>query len=175
MGRDARNEIKGEHYTKLVRATMQEPAWRALSATAQALYPWLKLEWRGPQANNNGRIRLSSRQAAERLGVSLNTAAKAFHDLQRKGFLFVTEAARLGLGGEAKSPCYEITELAMPGAPKSEGRKLYKKWQAGADFPVQKATANNPKGANGKTKPLHQNEDSTVIKIKTVGKRTSSK
>ncbi len=38
---------------------MQMPAWRALPATAQALYPWLKLEWHGPRANNNGKISLS--------------------------------------------------------------------------------------------------------------------
>ena len=71
MGRDKRNEHRAEHFTKLVRNTMETPAWRALRPTAQALYPWLKLEWRGPQNNNNGNIRLSVRQAADRLGVGI--------------------------------------------------------------------------------------------------------
>ncbi len=164
-----------EHFTKLVRYMMEEPAWRALSTSAQSLYPWAKLEWRGAKFNNNGKIRLSVRQAAKRMGVSLNTACRAFHDLQAKGFIVITEHARLGLDGEAKSPAYEITELKMPGSDKPDGRKLYREWREGHDFSIFKAIANNPKGRNGKTKPCRQNEDSTVIKMKTFKERTSPK
>lgn len=167
MGRDARNERRVDHYTQMIRNTMETPAWRALSSTAQALYPWLKLEWRGPSANNNGKIRLSVRDAASRLGVGVDTAARAFHDLQAKGFLVVTETARLGLGGEAKSPSYELTELALPSSGGHAGRKLYVNWHPSGEFPISKALANNPRGRNGKTKPCHQNHDSTVIKIGT--------
>ena len=60
---------KQERYTKLILSTMQEPAWRALSTAAQSLYLLLKLEWRGPNNTYNGKIRLSVRQAAERMGV----------------------------------------------------------------------------------------------------------
>ena len=167
MGRDVRNERRGDHFTKMLRNTMETPAWRALSSTAQALYPWLKLEWRGPDANNNGAIRLSVRDAASRLGVGVDTAARAFHDLQAKGFLVATEPARLGLGGEAKSPSYELTELALPKSGGHAGRKLFANWHPSGEFPVSKALANNPNGRNGKTKPCHQNHDSTVIKIGT--------
>jgi hypothetical protein len=142
------------HWTKMLRSTMEEPAWRALSCTAQALYPWLKLEWRGPQANNNGKIRLSVRQAAKRLGISINTAAKAFHDLQAKGFIVVTQRATLGLEGEAKAPAYEITELAMPRSESPEGRKLYRDWRTGHDLPVTKHGGNNPEGRNGQRNSL---------------------
>ncbi|MEM6550404.1 MAG: helix-turn-helix domain-containing protein [Pseudomonadota bacterium] len=148
MGRDKRSEIRVEHWTKMIRPTMQCDAWRALSTTAQALYPWIKLEWRGERANNNGKLRLSVRQAAEALGVGRDTAARAFHDLQAKGFLVQTETAQLGIGGEAKSPTYEMTELALPG--QLSGRKLYRDWQPGHDFPVKTAMANNPQGRNGK-------------------------
>ena len=175
MGRDRKTESRSDHWTKMLRRTMQEPAWNALSVTAQALYPWLKFEWHGKDNNNNGRIRLSIRQAAERLGVGRNTAGRAFHDLQSKGFIVVTEAAILGSSGNAKSPAYEITELPLPQSAKLEGRKLFKEWTPGRQFPVQKVCANNPRGVNGKTKPCHQNEDSDVIKMKTVKKRTSSK
>ena len=147
MGRDKRNEQRGEHFTMLVRNMMEAPAWRALSPVAQALYPWLKLEWRGPQANNNGNIQLSVRQAAERLGVGVNTAARAFHELQAKGFIVVTQNARLGVAGQACSPCYELTELGLPHSLKPGGRALFKGWQQGADFPVHKATVNNPAGS----------------------------
>ena len=114
MGRDKRNEKRSEHFTKMIRNTMETPAWAALSTTAQATYPFLKLEWRGPGANNNGRIRLSVRQAAAMIGVSVNTAARGFQDLQAKGFIVVTGRACLGTSGMARAPAYELTELAMP-------------------------------------------------------------
>jgi hypothetical protein len=159
-----------EHWTKLIRHTMEEPAWRALSSTAQALYPWLKFEWRGPDANNNGKIRLSTRQAATAMGVSPDTAAEAFRDLQRKGFIVQTEPACLGVEGAAKSPAYELTELKMPGAEK-DGRKLYRNWRKGYDYEVQRSAANNPNGRNGrvlqKTKPRHENHDEPNMKIMT--------
>jgi hypothetical protein len=146
MGRDKRNEYKAEHYTKMIRSHMETPAWRALSPTAQALYPWVKFEWKGPKNNNNGKIGLSVRQAADRLGVNIKTAARAFHDLQAKGFLVVTRPASLGLHGEAKSPCFEITEIPLPHSDHNEGRKLFRQWKDGQDFPVQKAAIHNPRG-----------------------------
>lgn len=131
---------------------MEEPAWRALPTTAQALYPWLKLEWAGPNANDNGRLALSVRQAAEALGVRPDTAARAFRELQAKGFIVQTSPALLGIEGGAKSPTYEITELKLPGSKTHEGRKLYRQWRPGSDFPVQKVAANNPHGRNGSKK-----------------------
>lgn len=151
----------------MFRTEMETPAWRALSTTAQALYPWLKLEWRGPQNNNNGRIRLSTRQAAERLGVTLNTAAKAFHELQAKGFIRVTEMAQLGTGGEARSPAFELTEIGMPHATHNGGSRLYRAWNPGHDFKVEKGRANNPEGTRRKTESHHKFYDSAVLKIET--------
>ena len=148
MGRDKRNEEKVEHFTKMVRPVMQSEAWRALSTTAQALYPWIKFEWRGPKANNNGKLSLSVRQAAECLGVNRKTAARAFHDLQAKGFLVQTHPGCLGVGGEARSPTYEVTELALAGH--TTGRRLYRDWVNGHDFPVKTIPSNNPGGRNGR-------------------------
>ncbi|TIN03864.1 hypothetical protein [Mesorhizobium sp.] len=157
----------GEKYTKLILHTMQEPAWRALSRTGQALYPWLKFEWRGVDNNNNGKIRLSCRQAAAAMGCTPDTAAEGFRDLQRKGFIVVTEPAVLGVDGEAKSPAYEITELKMPGTT-GDGQKLYRQWRPGHDFPVQGSSANNPLGRNGrKTKPRHAFRDVAVLQTMT--------
>lgn len=139
MGRDRKNEKRGEHWTKLFRNMMEEPAWRALSSTAQALYPWPRLEWHGVEFNNNGKICLSVRQAAERLGVSYNTAAKAFRELQAKGFIAVTRPPKLGISGVASSPLFELTEIALPTAHGESGRRLYKQWSKGSDFAVVKA------------------------------------
>lgn len=169
MSSKQKRKERAEHWTKLIRPTMEEPAWRALSTTAQALYPWLKLEWRGPDANNNGKIRLSTRQAGECMGVRPDTAAEAFRDLQRKGFIVQTEHASLGVEGAAKSPAYEITELRMPLAEKGQdGRKLYRDWRPGHDFPVNNSRSNNPLGRNGKNlKPCHGKRDGPVLKTVT--------
>ena len=135
-------------------------AWRALSLKAQALYPWLKLEWKGPKANNNGKISLSVRQAAECMGVSNDTAAKAFHELQAKGFIVVIQPASLGVHGKGKCPEYEITEIARP--PNNGGRYLFRDWKPDCDFPVIKANA-----SNRKTKPRPNNSDPTVLAFRT--------
>ena len=97
------------------------------------LYIWLKLEWKGPQFNNNGKIRLSCRQAAQRLGVGVNTAMKAFHELQAKGFIIVTQMGFLGVEGEARGPSYELTDIGRPNEPASF---KFREWKAGADFEV---------------------------------------
>jgi len=173
--RDSRGNSSGEHFTKMIRHTMQEPAWRALSSTAQALYPWLKLEWRGPDANNNGKISLSVRQAAAAMGVTPVTASHAFHDLQRKGFIVVTQSAHLGVDGAAKSATYELTELRMPLAETGQdGRKLYRDWRPGHDYEVIAVSSNNPQGNNGrKIKPHHSFYDGTVIETMTKSRRLS--
>ncbi|WP_210210737.1 hypothetical protein [Mesorhizobium sp. YM1C-6-2] len=153
----------------MLRVTMETPAWKALSSTAQALYPWIKFEWRGPEANNNGKLRLSVRQAGEKLGVRPDTAAEAFRDLQRKGFIVQTEPGSLGVDGAARSPAYEITELKMPRTD-GDGRKLYRSWEPGRDFPIAMSSANNPNGKNGhRTKTCHENRDGNVTKTVTNG------
>ena len=166
--RTGRSQAPGEHFTKMIRSTLELPAWRALPPVAQALYPFLKLEWRGPNANNNGAIRFSVRQAAVALGVSNDTAARGFHALQAKGFLVMKEKGVLGLDGAAKAPAFEVTEIAMPNT--QDGRRLFKDWRPNGDFPVQKASANNPTGRNGKTKPCPEILDETVLKIRTFRK-----
>lgn len=150
---NAKGRDTSEHFTKLIRNMMTTPAWRALSPKAQALYPWLKFEWHGPKANNNGRIRLSCRQASELMGVSVNTANGAFQELQAKGFIVVTEIGALGAEGYARGPSYEITELALPFAEKPVGRQLYRDWKPGTDFPVSRHAVNNPGGRNGRDIP----------------------
>ncbi|MFC3168701.1 helix-turn-helix domain-containing protein [Paracoccus fontiphilus] len=162
MGRDRKNEDRAEHWTKMLRPTMETPAWRALSPTAQALYPWLKLEWRGDRANNNGKISLSVRDAAARLGCNVKTAAKAFHDLQAKGFLLLIDHGRMGVEGKGAPPTYEITELAMPGSDSHSGKKLYLHWRAGHDFAVRAHAPANPRGLNGKNSIPSQNSARVV-------------
>jgi len=65
-------------------SVLDTDAWRSLSSAAQALFPWLVMEFKGAKYNNNGKICLSVRQAAERMGVARDTAARAFLTYRRK-------------------------------------------------------------------------------------------
>lgn len=141
---------KSEHGTFVPRSLLSSEAWRAMSPKAQMLYLWLRLEWKGAKYNNNGRIQLSYRQAAFRLGVGVNAAMRGFHELQEKGFVVVTRLGALGVEGVARGPSYELTDLGMPnGLP----RRLFRKWSPGNDFEVVRHHANNPKGMRGNSKP----------------------
>ena len=128
-------------------SVMNTPAWRALSSVAQALYPWLVMEFKGTQFNNNGEIRLSVRQAAFKMGVSKDTAARAFYDLQAKGFIKVKKGGSLGISGMGKCPEYEIT-----GLPLSENGRIandhYKEWTEEKDFEIFRHPVKNDKGKN---------------------------
>ncbi|MFC3614769.1 hypothetical protein ACFORG_13430, partial [Lutimaribacter marinistellae] len=103
---------------------------------------------------------LSVRQAADRLGVSPQTAARAFQHLQEKGFIVVTEIGHPGVHGCASGHRYEITELPLPQA--RDGRHLYRAWRKGEDFEVLKAKAHNPSGRNGQTRSRSDNSSSDV-------------
>ena len=124
-GIDAKR-IKDGKFTVIPVKTIDTPAWRELPVKFQALYVWVRLDWKGSKNNNNGKIALSCRQAAQKKGVSLNTAASAFRELQAKGFIFVTKSSWLGVEGKAKLQLYEITELPLPGS--RGGRHLYASW-----------------------------------------------
>ena len=88
-GKDLKGSKDGK-FTKIILRTINTNAWRDLPTKSQSLYMWLKLEWKGDKYNNNGKIALSCRQAANKMGVSINTAATAFRELQAKGFIVVT-------------------------------------------------------------------------------------
>ena len=142
-----------EQSTYLTLRMLQSPAWRALSPKAQALYPWLKLEWHGSRFNNNGKLQFSCRQAAQAMGIGINTAMFGFRELQAKGFIVVTRPGALGVEGKARGPSYELTEVPLPGSPNKTGRRLYEKWSEGNDFEVVKHQVNNPTGSNGRRTP----------------------
>lgn len=137
--------FKGQ-YTACFRSTMDTDAWRALSPTAQALFPWLRMEWKGAQRNNNGKLCLSYRNAANAMGIAkADTVGKAFRELQAKGFVVVHQNATLGMDGLGKSFEFEITDIDMPG--KRQASRRFLEWSPGNDFEVKSANVNNPSGA----------------------------
>ncbi|MCB1439939.1 MAG: hypothetical protein KDJ63_09215 [Nitratireductor sp.] len=141
----------GGKYTAMLLSTMNTDAWRSLSTSAQALYPWLRMEWKGAQYNNNGKLSLSYRAAAEAMGISSpDTVMRAFKDLQAKGFVVVHKVSSLGVEGMGRSFEYEITDLDMPG--KTNANKLFLQWRKGHDFPVVDGQTGNPVGKNERNK-----------------------
>ncbi|WP_323771238.1 hypothetical protein [Antarctobacter sp.] len=143
-----RGKAAQEHWTKMQRSTMETPAWRSLSTAAQSAYVWIKFEWKGPNANNNGKIQVSLRQLAQCMGINPETAGRAMLDLQKAGFTVVTRCAQLGVQGRASGHLLEITELPLPGDERGQGRRLFEKWMPGNDFPIVRPQIRNPKGGD---------------------------
>ena len=143
---DKNGRSKHDHGTYIQRELISSDAWRAMSPKSQVLYIWLRLEWKGARMNNNGKIKLSYRQAAKLIGIGVNTAMQAFHELQAKGFIVVTQLGALGVEGEARGPSYELTDIGMPNA---RPQHLYRQWRSGHDFEVVRHHANNPFGYRG--------------------------
>ena len=83
-----------ERFVRLTYGMMQSQAWRSLDGNARAIYVELAMLYNG---NNNGRIGLSVRQAAEAIGASKDTAARAMNRLQDRGFIVaVTKGSFVG-------------------------------------------------------------------------------
>jgi DNA-binding transcriptional MocR family regulator len=80
-----------ERYVRLTLRMMQTQAWRSLDGNARAIYVELASLYHG---TNNGSVGLSSRQAAEAVHVSKDTAARALSLLQDRGFIVATAKGR---------------------------------------------------------------------------------
>jgi DNA-binding transcriptional MocR family regulator len=102
---------------------MKTPAFRDLSATAQALYLHIKFKFNG---YNNGEINLSHREAAELLNLSKNTVGRYFDELQDKGFIVRRRKGYLGVEGKGKSSSWELTEEPLNGRP---ALRTYLNWK----------------------------------------------
>jgi hypothetical protein len=151
MGKvDKKGRSMSEHGTYVTRSLVSSEAWRAMSTKAQILYVNLRHEWKGAQYNNNGNIKLSYRQAAYRMGIGVNAAMRAFHELQAKGFIAVTRLGALGVEGQARGPSYELMDVGLPN---ERPKRQYLKWQPGKDFKIVRHKANNPSGHRGEVIP----------------------
>jgi hypothetical protein len=87
-----------------------------MSHGARSLYIALK-RFYNVNAHNNGRIFLSQRDAAERLGSHHNEIARWFRELQHYGFIVQTSFSGLGVAGKGVAPHWRLTELGFMGDP----------------------------------------------------------
>lgn len=141
MGRDKRNE-RLSSFTPMLFRTMDTPAWLALSVYAKALYPAMKRR-AGVNGSKNGQFSLSVREAAEYLGCNKNTATKALHELQAKGFAVPNQIGALGANGLGNASVWRVTDVGTPDRHAATCEFL--QWQPGQDYPVKRGKRPSPK------------------------------
>ena len=138
-GIDAKRTKNGKF--TIIPPNFDTPAWRELPVKSQALYAWIRLEWKGPKNNNNGKIALSYRQAAQKMGV-FKYCWICFREPKPKDLFSLQNQA--GLASRAiKLQFYEITEIPLPGS--RGGRHLYANWTQGNDYPVISPAKTKPR------------------------------
>jgi len=99
-------------FVPLLVDTLDQPAWRALSHGAKALYVALKRHY-SPNMHNNGRLFLSQRAAEKELNSHHNQIARWYRELQHYGFIIMHTPGCLGVEGRGKAPHWRLTELGF--------------------------------------------------------------
>ena len=133
------NKHRGEkapRHVRLYHWMLNTSAWQTLGVVARSLYIELASRYHGL---NNGQIIFSVRQAAKALKTSKDTAARAFEELQRFGFIVVQKKGGFNLK-ELKGQATEwrLTEFGCGSNPIAT--KDFAKWTEGNDFPVNKGS-----------------------------------
>lgn len=111
----ARTDQKGrskapERHIRLTHTMTGSPAWKALTASAIKLLVALQ---RFDNGENNGDLFMSVRKAQDETGLSRNTVAAAFKDLEDKGFVVPVALGSFKIrGGPATS--WRLTFVAAP-------------------------------------------------------------
>jgi hypothetical protein len=136
------NKIKSSRrYTKYYSDISKTPAWKALSYGARLLYLELQRQFI-ETANNNGKIFLSTRDAADRLGASQRQVCTWYGELEHYGFIIQTQSGTLGPHGRAI--LWHLTDQAhgwLDGKP-IKATKDYLKWDG---TPFQQSTTKKRK------------------------------
>src|SRR5271170_5597397 len=114
MGRDKHERERHKNrlppFVPLLIDTLDQPAWRVMSHGAQILYVALKRRY-GQKLQNNGRLFLSQRTAAEELNSHHNQIARWFRELKHFGFIVMQTPGFLGVEGKGQAPRWRLTEL----------------------------------------------------------------
>lgn len=141
---DQRGRTKSKRsFVNLPFDMVNSPAFLALPPAAVALYIHVACRYSG---DNNGQISFSTREAADRLRVSKNTAAHLFRELVDKGFLKLAHDSSFGLKMKLARR-WELTQWQLKHgmAPGNDWRY----WQA-QGAPAQQRAIPTPDMASGK-------------------------
>lgn len=132
--RESWEAAPSQPFVAVLKPTLQEPAWKALPYGARCLYITLKSFFNG---QNNGKIFLGVRKAADLLGGSKSSAESWFKELEDKGFIRQTQGAFLGTDGRASATYWRLTELGYLG---ERPTRDYQQWTpAKIKIPSQKS------------------------------------
>ncbi len=164
MGKaNAMGRTKGamQPFVQVLKPTLQEPAWKALSYGARCLYITLKSYYLG---DNNGRVYLGVRKAAQDLGASRSSTERWFHDLIQHGFIVPTRGGFLGGDGKGTATSWRLTELGFMG---QQPTKDYKQWPNMKNIPSRKSGQTVTKigtACHENRDTCHENRDGFVPK-----------
>jgi hypothetical protein len=112
----SRSKKSSNPFVMLLIEIIDAPAWRALSHGARSLYIALRRR-HNATINNNGKIHLAQRVAAQEINSHRNYVARWFRELSYYGFIVLTSAGHLGVHGRGRAPCWRLTELSYKGKP----------------------------------------------------------
>jgi Helix-turn-helix domain len=113
-----------ERFLALPHHLLRSPAWLSLSAVARCVFIELAAHYKG---SNNGYLALSTRDAADRVRCSKDTAARALADLVTKGFIECCSRGHF----DRKSPHASEYRLTLYSCDRTGERasKAFMRWQ----------------------------------------------
>jgi hypothetical protein len=107
----------GGLFVPLLNETIDSPAWKSMSHGARTLYVAIKRRY-SHNLQNNGRLYLPQRIAANEIGSKTAQVTRWFRELQHFGFLVMTHPGCLGVDGKGQAPKWRLTEIGyMKDAP----------------------------------------------------------
>jgi hypothetical protein len=109
MSRRSKQDSIGGQFVWLLTETTRSPAWLAMSHGARLLYLALKERY-STSFKNNGRVYLSTREAAKQLRSNRDSILRWFRELQHYGFIVMTNPGSLGVDGKGKAAHWRLTE-----------------------------------------------------------------
>lgn len=161
MAKPYKNGKKGAgRHVQLPEWLQSSQAWATLPPGPRALYIELKRRFNG---RNNGQIFLSHRDAAAALNVHRNTVGPWFRELERRGFIYMTQGPHLGPSGIGQASVWALGEEATPDG--RSARKMFMTWNE-----AQNPRTNSVHGRHKKQDAKGGHEASnakTVLKIVT--------
>lgn len=135
-------------------------SWASLKPGPRALYIELKRRFNG---NNNGRIVLGYRDAAEAINVSRNTVGPYFSELEERGLITMTRAPFLGPSGVGQASLWALQEIpTADGKPATRGFQNWSKKKK----PHPKTVHARPKNRDAKS-GWNNGNGGAVLKIVT--------
>ncbi len=129
MGKGSRVNRKGRssgggQFFKLYYQMARSAAFRSLSGSALKVFIELRCRFNG---HNNGDLSVSLGECAGMLRMSKSTAARAFRELEAKGFIFNTSPGNW-YGRKAATWAVTCEKQDLP-RPEIQARNTWKHWQ----------------------------------------------